>query len=134
MKKLKYLIILFACIFITGCSYEKGLILFNNEPITKNNLIHDKKVFSENSRIYYIFIAPKKIKSEFIRVQVFKMTDKAPWGGNEVVRTKDFRLMKNERYYKTDYFVIHENGRYVMQVFLHDNLKAPIAVNDFYVQ
>ena len=24
------------------------------------------------------------------------MTDKAPWGGNEVKRTKDFRLMKDE--------------------------------------
>ena len=36
------------------------------------------------------------MKNKFIRVQIFKMTDKAPWGGNEVVRTKDFRLMKDE--------------------------------------
>ena len=128
------LLILFSSVVLTACSYEKGLILFNNEPITKQNVVHDKKTFTVGSKVYYIFLAPEKINNEFIRVQIFKMTDKAPWGGHEVVRTKDYRLMQNERYYHTDYFVLHEKGRYVMQVFSHDDFLRPLALNDFYVQ
>ena len=62
------------------------------------------------------------------------MTDKAPWGGNEVVRTKDFRLMKDERYYHSDYFTLYDKGRYVMQVFSIDDLQNPLSLNDFYVK
>ena len=94
----------------------------------------NQKVFNEGQRVYYLFIAPKKMNNEFIRVQVFKMTDNAPWGGNEVVRTKDYRLMLDERYYHTNYFTLYEKGRYVMQVFSHDDFQHPLALNDFYVK
>ena len=124
----------FVLILATACVYQRGIILFNKEPVTRENALQDNKVFSEGSRIYYLFIAPKEMKNEFIRVQIFKMTDKAPWGGNEVVRTKDYRLMKDERYYHTDYFTLYEKGRYVMQVFSHEDLQHPLALNDFYIQ
>ena len=130
---------LFVClltmvIFLSGCTYDRGIILFNKEPVTRENALKDSKVFSQGAKVYYLFIAPKKIDNEFIRVQVFKMFDKAPWGGNDVLRTKDFRLMKDERYYFTDYFTFYETGRYVMQVFSHDDFQHPLAVNDFYIQ
>lgn len=117
-----------------ACTYERGIILFYKEPVTKQNITNDSKVFEEGSKVYYLFIAPKKMKNEFIRVQVFKMTDKAPWGGNEVVRTKDYRLMKDEKYYHTNYFTFYEKGRYVMQVFSHEDSQHPLALNDFYIQ
>lgn len=119
---------------MSACAYDRGLLLFNSVPITQNNALHDQKVFSEGSKVYYLFIAPKKMKNDFIRVQIFKMADNAPLGGYEVVRTKDFRLMKDERYYHTDYFTLYEKGRYGMQVFSHDDFKNPIGVNDFYVK
>lgn len=136
MKLLKKLfliscLVLFIC---TACTVEKGLILFNVEPVNSKNALCDQKVFNEGQKVYYLFIAPKKMNNEFIRVQIFKMTDKAPWGGNEVVRTKDYRLMLDERYYHTNYFVLHETGRYVMQVFSHEDFQHPIAINDFYVK
>lgn len=62
------------------------------------------------------------------------MTKDAPWGGNEVVRTKDYRLMKNEKYYHTNYFTLYESGRYVMQVFSHEDFLHPLALNDFYIK
>ena len=62
------------------------------------------------------------------------MTDKASWGGVDIIRTKDFRLMKDQRYYHSDYFTIHEKGRYVMQVFSIDDLMHPLSLNDFYVK
>ena len=135
IKFWKLLIVFILCIVgLTACTYERGLILFNVQPITRENALQDQKVFNEGQKVYYLFIAPKKMKNEFIRVQVFKMTDKAPWGGNEVVRTKDYRLMKDERYYQTNYFTLYEKGRYVMQVFSHEDFQHPLALNDFYVQ
>ena len=135
MKIIKFLSgILVLALLISGCVYDRGLILFNKEPVTEVNALKDSKVFNSGERVYYLFIAPEKMENEFIRVQIFKMFDKAPWGGNNVVRTKDFRLMKNERYYHTDYFVLYESGRYVMQVFSHSDFQHPLAVNDFYIQ
>ena len=135
MRFWKLLIVFVFCLIgLTACTYERGLILFNVQPITRENALQDQKVFNEGQRVYYLFIAPKKMKNEFIRVQIFKMTDKAPWGGNEVVRTKDYRLMKDERYYQTNYFTLYEKGRYVMQVFSHEDFRHPLALNDFYVQ
>lgn len=134
LRKFLYILLLVCTFILTGCKYDRGLILFNTEPINQYNVTHDKKVFNTDSRVYYLFIAPKKMKGGFIRVQIFKMTDKAPWGGNEVVRTKDYRLMQDERYYHTNYFVLHEKGRYVLQVFSHDDLLTPLAVNYFYVE
>ena len=133
MKKIVIFIVL--CIFLlTGCKYDRGIILFNSQPITKENALHNSKVFAQGQRVYYLFIAPKKMNNNYIRVQIFKMTDKAPWGGNEVRRTKDFRLMKDQRYYHTDYFTLYEKGRYVMQVFSMEDLQNPLSIGDFYVK
>ena len=135
MKVFKILtIILFMILTVTACTYERGLILFNTQPITKENALKNSKVFHEGDRVYYLFIAPRKMNTEFIRVQVFKMTDSAPWGGNEVLRTKDYRLMKDERYYHTNYFTLYQKGRYVMQVFSHDDFQHPLALCDFYIK
>ena len=134
MKALKFFLILFVSIVLTGCAYDRGIILFNSVPITQNNALHDQKVFKVGSKVYYLFIAPKKMNNQLIRVQVFTMTDKSALGGNDVVRTKDFRLMRDERYYYTDYFTFWDKGKYVMQVFSHEDFKNPLAVNYFYVE
>lgn len=135
MKKLtKILLIFIFAIFMTGCAYDRGLILFNSVPITQNNALHDQKVFNAGSKIYYLFIAPKELENDLIRIQVFKMTDKYTVGGEDVVRTKDYRLMRDERFYHTDYFVLYESGRYVMQVFSHNDFKNPIGVSEFFVK
>ena len=135
IKSVKNLFIFLSLVIILcGCAYDKGIILFNSVPINQNNALHDNKVFREGAKVYYLFIAPEKMNNEFIRVQVFKMIENAPYGGNDVVRTKDYRLMKDEKYYHTDYFTLYEKGRYVMQVFSHDDFNRPLAVNDFYIK
>ena len=133
MKKFVFLIIL--CVFLfSGCKHDKGIILFNSQPITRENVLHNSKHFQRGERVYYLFIAPKRMDNDFIRVQVSKMTDKAPWGGYDVCRTKDFRLMKNERYYQTDYFTLYEKGRYIVQVFSMEDFVRPLSVGDFYIK
>lgn len=133
MRKI-FLVFIFSLFLFCACKYDRGIILFNTQPITKENALHDSKVFKAGERVYYLFIAPKRMENKYIRVQIFKMTDKAPWGGNEVRRTKDYRLMKDERYYHSDYFVLYEKGRYVMQVFSMDDLQHPLSIGDFYVK
>ena len=134
MKLLKLLIIfLFVCL-LSGCANGRGLILFNSVPITQNNALHNQVVFSPGAKVYYLFIAPKKMYNDLIRVQVFTLTDKGVLGGENVIRTKDFRLKRDERYYYTDYFTFWEKGRYVMQVFSHDDFIHPLAVGEFYIQ
>ena len=133
MKKLILLFII-STLILCGCKHDRGIILFNTQPITKDNVLYNSKTFQAGQKVYYLFIAPQKMKNQYIRVQVFKMTDKAPWGGNEVVRTKDFRLMKDERYYHTDYFTFYESGRYVMQVFSTEDFVRPLSIGDFYVK
>ncbi len=134
IKLVQVFLLIITSICLCSCTFERGLILFNVEPITRENALQDQKIFREGERVYYLFIAPKKMKHEFIRVQVFKMTEDAPWGGNEVVRTKDYRLMKDERYYQSNYFTLYEKGRYVMQVFSHSDFQHPLALNDFYIK
>ena len=131
---LKLFCLIILSVTLCSCTYERGLILFNTQPVTRENALADQKTFNVGQKIYYLFIAPKKMDNEFIRVQIFKMTDLAPWGGNEVVRTKDYRLMLDERYYHTNYFVLHEKGRYVIQVFSHNDFQHPLALNDFYIK
>lgn len=128
------LLFLLSIFLFTGCVYDRGIILFNTQPITKENATDDQKVFKAGSRVYYLFIAPNRMKNDYIRVQIFKMTEDSPWGGIDVVRTKDFRLMKDQRYYHTDYFTLYESGRYVMQVFSIDDLQHPLSIGDFYVR
>ena len=133
MKKL-FLLVVIGLFFFSGCGHDKGIILFNKQRITQDNFLNNSKNFLTGERVYYLFIAPKKMQNDYIRVQVSKMTDKAPLGGYEVYRTKDYRLMKDERYYHTNYFVLHEKGRYLMQVFSMDDFVRPLSVEDFYIK
>lgn len=134
-KLVKLFVIFFSTVLLlTACKYDRGIILFNTQPINRENALTDEKVFTVGQRVYYLFIAPKKMDNKYIRVQIFKMIENAPWGGNELVRRKDFRLMKDERYFHTDYFVLHSAGRYVMQVFSMDDLMNPLSIGDFYVR
>ena len=135
MKSFRVIILMFfAVLCLCACSSAKGVILFHTQPITRGNALSGTKTFQEGQRVYYLFIAPQKMKNEFIRVQVYKLTNFTPNDKNEVYRTKDYRLMLDERYYHSDYFTLYGKGRYVMQIFSHDNFETPIAVNDFYVQ
>ena len=133
MKKVLLLFIL-SIFLLCGCVAERGFILFNSQPFTRENLESHRKTFERGNRIYYLFVAPERLKDKYIRVQVFKITDKAAGGGAEVLRTKDFRLMKDQKYYHSDYFILYEKGRYILQVFAMSDLQRPLALNDFFVK
>jgi len=128
-----FLVLILICISVCGCKKEESGILFNKEPITKDNVLNASKSFEAGSRIYYLFYTSKKINKEFIRVQVFKASDKTHVGGYVILRTNDYRVMKDNDYYYTNYIVLYEPGRYAMQIFSLDDLVKPLAWDYFYV-
>ena len=135
IKYLKIFTVVFLISFcLCGCNKEKAGILFNKEPITKDTVMHASRTFDAGEKIYYLFYSPEKLTTEFIRVQVFKACDKTPVGGYSIVWTCDYRIMKQNMYYYYNNFVLHNPGRYVMQIFGVDNLAEPLAWNYFYVK
>ena len=119
--------------FLTGCKKkEETGILFNAEPITKENVLHASRSFEAGKRIYYLFYSHKKIDTEFIRVQLFKAEEKTPLGGYSILMTNDYRVMKQNQYYYYNHFTVHQPGRYVLQVFSVNDISKPLAWNYFY--
>ena len=135
IRKLKlFAIICLTLLTLTGCKDKEVGILFNSEPITKENVLHASRTFEAGKRIYYLFYSHPEIKSEFIRVQVFKAGSNIAKGGYAIQWTGDYRIMKQNHYYYYNYFVLHSPGRYVMQIFSLDNLSEPLVWDYFYVQ
>ena len=134
MKKL-FLIAILCLFFCTGCDEKiKPNIIFNAEPITQETVMHPSREFAEGQKIYYLFFTPKKLECKFIRVQVFKVSDNVNRSGYTIYWTNDYRVMKQNMYYYTNHFTIHQKGRYVMQVFSITNLDKPLAYNEFWIR
>ena len=136
MKKFKVLILLVCvCLCLCGCGdKEEAGILFNHDQITKDNLMHCTRTLETGRRIYYLFYTPKKIKAEFIRIQVFKAGDNVAVGGYSIIFTQEKRVMKQNLYSYYDNFTLHQPGKYVMQVFDVNDITKPLAWNYFFVQ
>lgn len=139
--RLKNLKLIFATLLLllipfifSGCDEKKVPgIVFNSEPITKDNLLHATRSLEAGKRVYYLFYSPKKIKAEFIRVQLVKTGDNIAKGGYKIVWSKDCRLMQQNMFYYYDNFTLYQAGRYVMQVFDVNNLSVPLAWNYFFI-
>ena len=130
----KAFLLIFLSFVLTGCSFDKDyIILFNKEPITKDNYKIDYICFEENKPIYYAFLTSKQFEFDFIRVQVVKTSDKTNILGYTIAYTKDFIINRNKQYF-TDYIILRSKGHYIMQIFYHTNLNAPIVLRDFWVE
>lgn len=135
-KKILCFFILIGSIFLfTSCSKEvDSLILFNKEPITKENFLNNSTEFIAGKRIYYLFMTQKPINGEFIRVRIVKREEKLDFALVNVVYSNDFRLKKDQVYYYNDYIILNNPGYYCMQVYFQDRLNAPFVIADFRVK
>ena len=136
--KLKTLciVIIFLLINIFTCGWfkQKAFVYFNNKPITSETVLKPVYEFNSGERIYYLFFSKKRLENNYIRVQLFKISNDVPRGGMEMMRVKEYRLMKDEVYYHTNYFVLNQAGRYIVQVFDPENLSVPLAYGEFKVR
>ena len=115
MKKL----ILFCLLLLTlttACTRDKAAILFNKNPITKDNVYDHSKVFPLNSRIYYLILIPKKVESRYLFIQVIKKDNDYGRLGYNLVWSRDVRLKDEEERFYYDYLVLNEKRNFMYRV------------------
>ncbi len=133
-KFLIIFIILFLLITTTSCNKPKTLVLFNKDPITKENLLNNTNDFIAQKRIYYLFITEKKLNTDSIRVRILKKDGKAVVQPISVVYSNDFRLKKDQIFYYNDYIIMNSPGEYCMLIYAKNALNKPLVMADFRVK
>lgn len=133
MKKLfLYLFLFILAVTTSGCS-EKASIVFNERPITKENVFDFSSVFIPGSRIYYLVIMPEVQQSRILNIQIIKKGD-VEYLGYSLYMSRRIRLKDEETKYYADYFVLNERGAYIMKVYSADKPKTPLTQAEFYVK
>ena len=134
MKKLiLFCLLLLLLTLTTACTRDKAAILFNKNPITKDNVYDHSKVFPLNSRIYYLILIPKKVESRYLFIQVIKKDNDYSRLGYNLVWSRDVRLKDEEERFYYDYLVLNEKGFYIMKVYSKDNPQKVLTTAEFYV-
>ena len=123
MKKI--LFSLFVIILLSLASYGWGkkkitttLILSSVNPLIYDSFdekIQTVRYFRKNSRIYFLIQNPNGFKSEYLRYQIVKQNENAHIGGYSRIKNQTVKV--KDKYYFSDYFVLHQAGRYYLQVF-----------------
>ena len=90
-KKILHLFLIFCLSFgLTAWGKPKSIILFNNCPITKENLLQNSTEFTAGKHIYYIFITEKPLNTNIIRMRILKRDPKANCEPVNLVYSNDF--------------------------------------------
>jgi hypothetical protein len=129
-----FFVFLLTVFVLTGCNKQKAMILFNDNPITKQNLLENSSEFIKGKRFYYIFISEKPIQSDMVRIRIFKRDSKADNEPTKLLYSNDFKLRKDQIFYYDDYMVINDAGTFCMVVYSMNNLKTPLAIADFKIK
>lgn len=117
-----------------GWFKQKAFVYFNDRPITAETVLNPMYEFKQGERVYYLFFSKKKLENQYIRVQLFKIGDNIPQGAASMIRVKDYRLMNDEKFYHTNYFVLHQPGRYIVQIYDPQDVNIPLARGEFKVK
>lgn len=134
MKKIILFIVALILVVMTSACSDKSSIMFNKNPITKENVMDYSSVFKPNVRIYYLILLPKKVHSRYLYIQVIKKDNDEGRLGYKLYWTKTVRLKDEEQNYFSDYVVMNEKGAYVMQVYSKDRPQEPLARAQFFIQ
>ncbi len=132
MKKITLILFAFIQIFILcGCSNSPFIIFSEQNPrngLNKNQIEYN---FKTEQPIYYALISPKGFEDDMVKISLTKKDNETEFGGYTNYRNKTVRL-NGENYY-SDYFIIREDGIFVLQAFNLKNLSKPIATGIFRV-
>lgn len=138
MKKILVFFIVF--FFFCGCAFAFGkkpkpvLFLSESEEALEKEILsndHGKDVFAVDKKIYFLVYTPKGFESDYIKYQIVKQDDNAHRAGYSRIRNRTCRL--NNKNYYSDYFVLHETGKYFIQIFDITNLHQWVAFGGFLV-
>lgn len=113
---------------------KPSLFLSSTDPkikIMAQEALPDESIFKKKTRIYFLIYTPEGFSSDYIKYQIIKQDDKAHVGGYSRIRNKVCKV-KDKNYY-TDYFVIQDAGKYVLQIFNIENQHHWITYGHFRV-
>lgn len=131
----KLLCVFIICVIgvcLTACDNKlKGIIIFNRNPITKDNVLDNANEFPVGKKFYYIFMTEKPVESEIIRVRIYKRAGTPVSMPITLVYSNDFKLQKEQVYYYNDYMVFYQPGEYFMAIYERDDMRKPMARNSF---
>lgn len=143
MKKLA-VIGIFCCLLITCVNNafafslfnkkDKPAILFNKNPITKENVMDYNNEFDTGRRIYYLITMPEEQYSRKLFIQIIKKDNVYELYGYKLIWSNLVQLKDEEIAYYTDYVVINEPGCYVMKVYSKDRPTKLYAYSQFWVK
>ncbi len=128
------ILLIFTSVFFSSCTKDKAAILFNNNPITTENVMKYSSVFQTNQRIYYLILIPKNIKTRKIEIQVIKKDNDYMRLGYNLYWSYTAYLKEEQMYYYDDYVVIQQPGAYVMRVYSKDNPTKTLCMSQFFVK
>lgn len=136
MKKLIKRIFLIFCVTIQvfllcGCSGDPVIVFSEHNPKNGLNRNELSVSFRKEQPIYYAVIAPKGFKCEVVKLSLTKKDTKSEYWGFTNYRNKTVNVQGTNYY--SDYFIIREEGIFVMQAFNLKNLNKPIATGTFRV-
>jgi hypothetical protein len=127
-KLLTLILIILASFALCACDEsQKPFIVFSPSPINQQTRM--REVFKSGERVYYGIVNPKGFEDSVIKVNIFKKDDTSEFWGYSYYSNREHKLT-NQNYY-TDYFVIHQKGLYVMQVFEITDLQDPVVLGNF---
>lgn len=129
IKRIFTLFLLFVSIFIFSGCREQAYIIFNRNPITRENVFDANYVFGIGERVYYLVTLPERSVTGRIYIQVFKRDNKEGRYGYKLIYGKDVKLRQEEEFYYTDYFVFNETGIYEFKVYNKDNPTKELTAN-----
>ncbi len=135
MKKfLSIISILIIMLTTSACNPEnKPSIIFNQRPITVENVRDMSSVFKPGTRIYYLILMPQVQHSRILDIQIIKKGAQEYLGYSSYM-SRTIRLKNEEQKYFTDYMVINETGAFIMRVYSKDNPTKILTQAEFYVR
>ena len=141
MKKLILLVFVFFIVFSPLCEAgfwkkkeKPTLFLTNDDPrisTSYDEIIKPEVIFPKGKKIYFTIYSPDGFKSKYIKYQIIKQDNNAHELGYSRVKNKTVQVQDKNSY--TDYFILHETGKYALQVFDITNLHQWLAIISFRV-
>ena len=140
MKKIILLFLMLLILPSFGAFWDKWgkdrAVLYLTPYNPFENLGYDTKLESVNAfaigkRIYFTIYAKNGFESDYIVYQVVKQDDNAHIGGYTKIKNATVRV--NNKNFYCDYFVLHQKGKYYIQVFDLADTNHWLAIGEFVV-
>ena len=132
MKKILIALLFVLLVCLGAEAKQRAYMVFDAQPITAKTVLKERPVFRAGQRIHYAILCDKGFRDNVLKVQVIQKDEKSEFYGYTPLMNREVEP-QNRNFY-LDYFVIHNKGYYVVQVFELKNLQTPIGYGQFWVE